>query len=91
MHLLQITVGAAATPIIPKAVLPANSASFSVVVFQNNSGVTTRLGDSTTSATKGVVLTSTPYTLTPSLQYTGDLTEFYLFGPGAVIDIMVLD
>ena len=91
MHLLQITVGANATPVIPKAVVPANSASWSCLVIQNNSGGTPRLGDSTVSATKGIVLTSTPLIITPSLQYTGDLMEFFLFGAGAVIDIMVFD
>jgi len=91
MHLLQLTVGAAATPVIPKAVVPANSAAWSCIVIQNNSGVTTRMGDSTVSATKGIVLTTTPLVITPSLQYTGDLQEFYLFGFGAVIDIMVFD
>ena len=91
MHLLQITVGAIKTPLIPTAVVPANSAAWSCIVVQNNSGVTTRMGDSSVSATKGIVLSSTPLIITPSLQYTGDLMEFFLFGAGAVIDILVLD
>jgi hypothetical protein len=95
MHLLQITVGPNATPIIPKAVVPANSAAFSVLYLQNNSGTSVRVGDSTVTASKGILLASgTPggsLTITPSLQYSGDLTEFYLFGAGAIIDIMVFD
>ncbi len=96
MHLLQITVGANATPIIPKAVVPANSASWSCVIVQNNSAANVRVGDSSVSSTKGILLASgSPggsVTITPSLQYTGDLQEFYLFGTaGSVIDVMVFD
>ena len=91
MHLLQITVGNTATPLIPKAVVPANSATFQFLLVQNNSGTTCRLGDPTVSATKGIVLSTTPLQIFPSIEYSGDQTEFYLFGPGAVIDILVLD
>lgn len=98
MYLLQITLGAAATPVIPKAVVPGNSRAFSVLVIQNNSAANVRIGDSTVSATKGILLLTNAgggggsQTITPSLQYTGDLTEFYLFGTaGSVIDIMVFD
>ena len=92
MHLLQITVGALATPIIAKAVVPANSAAFSLVSIQNNGGSSIRVGDSSVSATKGIlILAGGSMTLTPSLSYTGDLTEFYIFGAGATVDILVLD
>ena len=58
MHLLQITLGSGATPIIPKAVVPANSASWSMLIIQNNAGHVVRVGDSTVSATKGIALAS---------------------------------
>lgn len=96
MYLLQVTLLATATPIIPKAVVPANSKSFSVFVIQNNAAHTVRVGDSSVSATRGIVLLAGPgggsQTITPALQYSGDLTEFYLFGTAAdVIDVMILD
>src|SRR5271170_3942108 len=97
MHLLQITVGGAATPLIPKAVVPANSAAFSICVIQNNSAINVRVGDSSVSATKGILLLGNAgggggsQTITPSLQYSGDLTEFFFFGAGAVIDVMIFD
>lgn len=99
MYLQQVTLTAVATPVIPKAVVPANSRSFSVFTIQNNSAAAVRVGDSTVSATRGILLDPSnagaaggAYTITPALQFTGDLTEFYLFGAsGSVIDLMIHD
>jgi len=99
MYLLQITLGSGPTPVIPKAAVPANSRSFSVLTFQNNAAAAVRVGDSTVSATRGILLDPSnagaaggTYTITPALQFTGDLTEFYLFGTaGQVVDVMVHD
>lgn len=100
MYLLQITLGSGATPIIPKSLAPANSRTFSVFVAQNNGSGAVRVGDATVSATRGIQLDPPPsagvaggsQTITPSLQFTGDLTEFYLFGTaGQVVDLMIFD
>jgi len=94
MHLLQVTLTAAATPLIPKAVTPANSATFSIFNVQNNAIHNCRIGDTSVSATRGLLLLANggTFTATPALQFTGDLTEFYLFGTaGDVIDIMIFD
>ena len=98
MYLLQCTIASTgvAQPIIPKAVVPGNSKSFSHFVCQNNSGHSIRLGDSSVSTTKGILIEAgTPggsQTITPALQYTGDLTEFYIVGTAAdLIDFMILD
>jgi hypothetical protein len=98
MHLLQVTVAATgvAQPIIPPAVQPASQNPFSVFVVQNNSAAAVRLGDSTVSATRGILLAAgTPggsQTIQPALQYTGDLREFYIAGTiASVIDFMILD
>ncbi len=99
MYLLQVTLVATATPVIPKAVVPANSRSFSMICVQNNAAANVRVGDSTVSATRGILLAPPSgggqggsITLTPSLQFTGDLCEFYLFGTaGQVIDLLIFD
>lgn len=100
MYLLQVTLLATATPIIPKAVVPANSRTFSVFVVQNNTSGAVRVGDTSVSATRGILLDPPPsagkaggsQNLVPALEFTGDLTEFYLFGTAAqVVDIMVCD
>lgn len=98
MRLIQVTLGSAATPIIIKGVQPANSLPFQVLVIQNNSAHSVRVGDSTVSATKGIVLasgsttTTAPLIVAPGLEYTSDVYEWFLFGTAAdVIDVMVLD
>ena len=107
MRLLQVTLTSAATPIIPKAVLPANSLPFQVFLIQNNSAHAIRVGDYTVSMTvpasvnggtagKGILIEpGSPggsQELSPGLEYTGDMTEFYIAGTATdVIDVMVLD
>ena len=98
MHLLQVTIASTnvAQPILPSAVTPDKMASFSVFIIQNNSGHSIRVGDSSVSSTRGILIASgTPggsQTITPALQYTGDLNEFYIVGTAAdVIDLMLFD
>ena len=93
MRLLQVTLGATATPIVAKGVQPANSLPFQTLVIQNNSANSCRIGDSSVSATRGILLSpSGSVTLAPALEYTSDVYEFYIFGTsGSVIDIMLLD
>ena len=96
MYLLQVTLGSAATPILASAVLPSSVQAFSILVIQNNAAHVVRVGDSSVSSTKGIALAvgsttpQPPFILTPSLQFTGDLREVYLFGTAAdVVDILV--
>jgi hypothetical protein len=88
------------TPFIAKAVVPANSRAFSVLYIQNNGTGEVRTGDSTTSATKGILIdppatagkAGGSQTITPSLAYTSDLTEFYAYSvAGTILDIQVFD
>ena len=94
MRLLQVTLTSVATPIIPKAVVPANSLPYQIFVIQNNATHNCRVGDASVTATRGILLLANggSQTLTPALEYSGDMTEFYIFGtPGDVIDVMILD
>lgn len=98
MHLLQVTIASTGTaqPIIPLAVQPASQNPFSVLVVQNNAAHSVRIGDSTVSTTKGILLASgSPggsQTIEPAIQYTGDLREFWIVGTAAdVIDFMIFD
>jgi hypothetical protein len=51
-----------------------------------------RLGDLSVSSTRGILLYPTgSATVAPQVQYSGDLSEFYVNGTaGDVLDIMVL-
>lgn len=100
MHLIQVKIASSSAnqPIIAPAVQPAAQNPFSVFIIQNNSASSVRVGDSTVSATKGIVLaaggttTTSPLVIAPALQFTGDLREFYLYGTAdALIDILVFD
>jgi hypothetical protein len=102
MYLMQvILLDSVPTPLIPKSLAPANSRSFSVITFQNNNATgEIRIGDATVSATRGIMIDPAAttgkaggaYTITPSLQFTGDLTEFYFYGTaGAIVDVMICD
>jgi hypothetical protein len=98
MYLIQCTIASTgvAQPIIPRAVVPGNSKSFSYFVCQNNASHSIRIGDSTVSTTKGILISpGTPggsQTITPALQYSGDLTEFYIIGTANdIVDFMILD
>lgn len=105
MYLIQLILGtnatpSGATPLIPKTLAPANSRSFSHITIQYNGTGTVRVGDATVSASRGILLSpgnpagtqGGSSTITPSLQFSGDLTEFYFFGTaGQPVDILVLD
>jgi hypothetical protein len=98
MRLLQVTMTGTAVPIIAKGVQPANSLPFQVLIFQNNAAHLIRLGDSTVSSTKGIVLasgsttTQPPLVISPGLEYTSDAYEWYAYGTNAdVLDVILLD
>ena len=94
MHLLQVTIAASDTaqPIIPANPNGTpNSIYFQFALFQNNgTSGTMRLGDSSVSTTKGIVIQKTG-SLESSLplQYAGTLNEWYVVGTqGDVLDIL---
>lgn len=100
MKIIQVTLLATATPIVAQNATQ-NSAQlremFQILVIQNNSANSCRVGDATVSATKGIVLaagsttTTPPFIIAPHLEYSSDLSEYYLFGTvGALIDVMYL-
>lgn len=95
MHLLQLTITATGVnqPIIPAAVVPDRILPFQQIIFQNNGSNNMRLGDAGVSATRGIVVGPSGGTnVAPQLQYSGDLSEFYVNGTaGDILDIMVLD
>lgn len=100
MRLLQVTLTTAATPILTKGNQPANSFPFQVLTIQNNSNAIIRVGDYSVSATKGIQISPTGagssdipwFVLSPGLEYTSDLYEWFIFGTaGSVIDVLVLD
>lgn len=92
MRIEQITLLAIATPIIPKAVVPANSVPFQSLVIQANGGNPVRVGDSRVSVTMGILIQGFggSYNFVTPLEYVGDLKEWFLFGTaGDVVDILV--
>jgi hypothetical protein len=92
MRLLQITLLATATPIIPKSIVPANSVPFQSMVIQANGNNPVVVGDSSVSATRGIMIQGIggSYNFTTPLEYVGDLKEWFLFGTaGDVVDILV--
>ena len=95
MHVLKVTIALSNVKqrIIPLAVVPANSASFSIVIFQNNGSNNMWIGDSGVTVNNGILLFPTgSMTHTPALQYTGDLTEFYVYGTlNDILNVMVFD
>lgn len=94
MRLIPVTLNAAATPIIAKGVQPANSLPFQWLMIQNNAANNCRVGDSSVSATKGILLLASGGSMTaaPALEYTSDLYEWFIFGTaGQIIDVMLLD
>jgi hypothetical protein len=92
MRLLQITLLATATPIVPKAVVPANSVPFQSLVIQANGNNPVRIGDSRVSGTMGILIQGNggSYNFITPLEYVGDLKEWFLFGTaGDVVDLLV--
>jgi hypothetical protein len=97
MRIIQVTLTAVATPIIVQNATQNSTQlreAFQTLVIQNNSAAVCRVGDQTVSATKGIALAPTPslpLVITCPLEYSSDLSEWYLFGtPGNVIDVMYL-
>jgi hypothetical protein len=95
MHMLKITIATTSTkqPIIPLAVVPANSASFSIFLAQNNGSHIMYLGDASVSTTNSIQLQpGGSLTATPALQFTGDLTEFWVIGTANdTLNVMIFD
>lgn len=96
MQSIQVTLLAGATPIVaPSATqIPSqNRISFQVLMIQNNAADVCRVGDASVSATKGLSLAagSAPLTIAPPLEYSSDLSDYYLFGTaGDVIDVLYI-
>jgi hypothetical protein len=85
-----------AQKILPAANNPNTVYPFQWVTFQNNASHSMRIGDSSVSATKGVLLAAgTPggsLTIAPGHQYTTGLDEFYVEGTaGDVLDVMIVE
>lgn len=82
----QVTVGAATT-VCSSTSIPARQ-----VVISNNGGHSIRVGDSTTSSTKGILIaTATNYTLGQMDAYTLNLNQLYINGTqNDVIDVVVI-
>ena len=95
MRLIQcvIAVSNVKQPIISAALVPDRILPFQQFIPQNNGSNNMRMGDVTVSTTKGIILSPTgSLSVAPALQYSGDLSEFYVVGTsGDVLDIMILD
>lgn len=94
MYLVQVTIATTNTPqpVLPAAVVPDRVTPFQQFIPQNNGSHNMRLGDLSVSSTRGILLYPTgSATVAPQVQYSGDLSEFYVNGiAGDVLDIMVL-
>jgi hypothetical protein len=87
MKIIQVTLGAGATPVSAQRI-PVQQA-----IFQNNSANAVRVGDASVSATKGILLASgSPggsLNMAGFMVYGTDLSLYYLFGiSGNVVDIL---
>lgn len=102
MRSIQVTLGSAATPIVSGETVggvPSQARiAFQLLIIQNNAAHVCRVGDATVSATKGIALASgsvtptPPLLIAPSLEYSSDLSEYYLFGTaGDVIDVLYME
>jgi hypothetical protein len=89
MRLLQVTLGAAATPITTDKNLYA-----SFLIIQNNAAAAVRVGDNTVSASKGILLsggTAPGGSATNQFPFPRGthLSDWYLFGTSTqIIDIL---
>lgn len=96
MYSLQVTIATTNVnqPIIPRAVVPSMSTHpFQGLIPQNTGSHNMRFGDATVSATKGLLLSPTGSVggIANPLQFTGDLSEFYVNGTtGDTLDLMVI-
>jgi hypothetical protein len=93
MQIISVTLLATATPIVAQNSTQ-NRISFQTLIVQNNSAAVCRVGDQTVSATTGIALAPTPslpLVITCPLEYSSDLSEYFLFGTaGNVIDVLFL-
>jgi hypothetical protein len=86
MRIIQVTLGAGATPITTN-----NNIYCSMLAIDNNAAAVVRVGDNTVSATKGISLAATGgiATLTFAFPRGTHLSDWFLFGTAAqVIDIL---
>jgi hypothetical protein len=97
MKIIQVTLLATATPIVAQNATQNSTQlreAFQILIIQNNAAAVCRVGDQAVSATKGIALAPTPslpLVITCPLEYSSDLSEYYLFGtPGNIIDVMYL-
>ena len=95
MHVLKVTIALSNVKqrIIPLAVVPANSASFSIVIFQNNGSNNMWIGDSGVTVNNGILLFPTSsMTHTTFFYYYWEITEFYFYGTlNDILNVMVFD
>jgi hypothetical protein len=90
MQTLQVTLLATATQ------LSTSRQAVQAIIFQNNATHIVRIGDVNVSATRGIALAPASAgdvgTFAPPIDYTTDLTEWWLFGTaGDVIDVMIFE
>ena len=87
MRLIQVTLGAGATPITTN-----NNIYCSMLAINNNAAAVVRVGDNTVSATKGISLAAAGVgstSLTFAFPRGTHLSDWFLFGTAAqVIDIL---
>lgn len=99
MQTLQVTLLAGKTPIVATAPTQSQTQiriSFQSLTIQNNSADPVRVGDTNVSATRGILLAGgSPggsITIDSLMEYSSDLSEWYLFGTqGDIIDVLYLD
>jgi hypothetical protein len=85
MKIFQVTIGAAATQ-FTTAITP-----FVCMLVQNNTGHSTRIGDGSVSATKGIAVSTTPQAIQGYPGNSGDASLFYAFGTqNDVLDVMII-
>lgn len=100
MQLIQVTLLAGATPIIAPSATQTPTQKmipFQVLMLQNNGANVCRVGDASVAADRGIVLApgsttpQPPLVIKPGLEYSSDLSEYFLFGTADdVIDVMYL-
>lgn len=81
MHLLQLSPSATGTvPAVNRTTILVPTVPFQWVTFQNNGSNDMRVGDATTSSTKGIVLVAGgTLTFGPALHEGQDLNEWFVY------------
>jgi hypothetical protein len=91
MHLIQLSPASTGlVKVIPQAPIQKETVPFQWSTFQNNGTNSMRVGDVTTSSTKGILLQAGgALTFGPALSYGQDLNEWYVYiTSGDKCDIM---